>query len=99
MEHPTDTPSEAPPQSFAWIIDSRLAVAERLGGGGRSHRTARRIAAQAWWRQRGVTDIVSAMRTRHGLVDYALDGFAVHHFPLNESERFGESLARLAQRG
>ena len=33
------------PPSYAWLIDDRLALAERPGGGGRSHRIARRHQA------------------------------------------------------
>lgn len=69
------------PKTYAWIIPGRRAVAERPGGGGRSHRRALRIAEQAWWRERGVTAIVSAMRTRHALAGYAEVGFVVRwHF-------------------
>jgi hypothetical protein len=83
------------PATHAWIIDGRLAVAERPGGGGRSHRVERRIAEQAWWREQGVTTIVSTMSTRHSLLEYALDRFAVRWFPLLDEASAPVTLAAL----
>jgi hypothetical protein len=78
-------PSE--PRKHAWIVPGRLAVAARPGGGGRSHRRLLRIAEQAWWRGQGVTAIVSCMRSRHGLIEYAEDGFVVRWHPLADPDQ------------
>ncbi len=83
------------PQSYAWLIDDRLVVAERPGGGGRSHRIARRQADFEWWRERGVRHMVSGMRSRHGLVDAALFGFGVSWCPIPDDDGAGEAIRRL----
>ena len=82
----------AEPRRYAWIVPGRLAVAARPGGGGRNHRRDRRIAEQAWWRGQGVTAIVSCMRSRHGLTEYAEDGFVVRWHPLKTPEQAREEL-------
>ena len=83
------------PRFYAWIVPGRLAVAERPGRGGRSHRRELRESEQAWWRDRGVTGIVSGMRSRHGLVEYALAGFRVRWHPLAEPAQARAELPRL----
>jgi len=75
------------PRTYAWILPGRLAVAERPGGGGRSHRRGLREVHQAWWRAKGVEAIVSGMRSRHGLAEYEADGFAVRWHPLRSAEQ------------
>ncbi len=70
------------PRHWVWIVEGRLAIAERPGGGGRSHRVLRRDAELEWWAQMGVDAVVSAMRSRHGLLEAALRGFAVRWHPL-----------------
>jgi hypothetical protein len=80
------------PKRYAWIVPGRLAVAERPGGGGRSHRRGLREVHQAWWRAQGVEMIVSGMRSRHGLAEYEADGFAVQWRPLREP---GSAVAEL----
>lgn len=70
------------PSVYAWLVADRLAVAERPGGGGRTHRRVRRDGELDWWADAGVTTIVSGMRSRHGLLDSALHGFRVHWHPL-----------------
>ncbi len=86
------------PHFRLWLVDGRLAIAERPGGGGRSHRRARRIGEQAWWREQGITDIVSGLTSRHGFLDYALDGFGVHWFAISDEEGAGEAAGALVQR-
>ena len=83
------------PRAYAWIIPRRLVVGERPGGGGRSHRRGLREVHQAWWRAQGVEAIVSGMRSRHGLLEYALDGFEVRWHPLTDPGRAGEEVPPL----
>lgn len=83
------------PSKYVWIVEGRLAVAERPGGGGRAHRVVRRDAELAWWRAQGVTTIVSAMRTRHGLLDAALGGYAVRWHPLVDERQAVAALPAL----
>lgn len=84
------------PRSSAWIVPGHLAVAERPGGGGRSHRIVRRDAELAWWRERGIRTVVSGMRSRHGLLEAALAGFAIRWFPIHDDDRAPAALADLA---
>ena len=79
-------------------MPGRLAVAERPGGGGRTHRIARREAELAWWAAQGITSIVSGMRTRHGLLEAALDGFRVRWHPLIEPEQATREVPALVER-
>ena len=83
------------PRSYAWLVPGRLAVAERPGGGGRSHRITRREAELAWWRDQGVQGIVSGMDSRHGLVEAALAGFAIRWFPIPGDDDAPAALAGL----
>lgn len=82
----------AEPVRYAWIVPGRLAVAERPGRGGRSHRRALRPAETAWWRDQGVTAVVSCMRTRHALTEYAEEGLVVRWHPLKDPEQAREQL-------
>ncbi|MCU0308762.1 MAG: hypothetical protein MUE51_13545 [Thermoleophilia bacterium] len=83
------------PRTYAWVVPGRLAVAERPGGGGRTHRRERREAEQDWWRGQGVWAVVSGMRSRHGLTEYAADGLAVRWHPLRDPEQARAELPRL----
>lgn len=70
------------PMTYAWLIPERLAIAERPGGGGRSHRRLRRDGELAWWAAHGITTIISGMRSRHGLLEAGLAGFRIRWHPL-----------------
>ena len=48
------------PKRYAWIVPARLAVAERPGRGGRSHRRELRPLEIEWWCGQGVTAVVSS---------------------------------------
>jgi hypothetical protein len=85
----------SPPRSFAWIVPGKIAVAERPGGGGRTHRRERREAETAWWWAQGVRAIASGMRSRHGLVEYGLAGFAIRWHPLTGPDAAPEEMAGL----
>ena len=82
----------AEPRRYAWVVPGRLAVAERPGRGGRSHRRELRVAEQAWWREQGVTAVVSCMRSRHALAEYAEDGLVVRWHPLRDPGQAREEL-------
>jgi hypothetical protein len=83
------------PLVYAWLIPGRVAVAERPGGGGRSHRRDRRAAEIAWWTAQGVTAVVSGMRSRHALGVYAEAGWEVRWHPLREPGQAVQELPRL----
>ncbi len=80
----------------AWIVPGSLAIAERPGGGGRSHRIARRNGELEWWHDQGVRTIVSAMRSRHCLIEYAQKGYGVRWHPLKDLVQGRAELPRLA---
>ncbi len=83
------------PRIYAWIIPGRLAVAERPGGVGRSHRRELRFAEMEWWRAQGVVAIVSALKTRHALADYLEQGFLVRWHPLSSVEQARSEMTAL----
>ncbi len=85
------------PRTYAWIIDGILAVGERPGGGGRSHRVLRRQLELDWWAAHGVRTIVSGMRSRHGLLDAALLGFQIRWRPLVDPEQGARAISDLVQ--
>ena len=85
------------PKDYAWIVPERVAVAARPGGCGRNHRRETRIEELEWWRDRGVVTIVSGMRTRHCLDDYAARGFEVRHHPLRDPEQARDAAVALAR--
>ena len=85
------------PRAYAWIVPERVAVAERPGGCGRAHRREARIAELEWWRDHEVVAIVSGMRTRHCLDDYAARGFEVRWHPLRDPEQAREAAVALAR--
>jgi hypothetical protein len=74
------------PMRYAWILPGRLAAAERPGRGGRSHRRLLREREIAWWQEQGITAVVSGMRTRHALADYAAAGLTVRWLPLRDPD-------------
>lgn len=86
-ESTTQTAAPREPVRYAWILPDRLAVAERPGRGGRSHRRELRPAELAWWRAAGVTAVVSCMRSRHGLAEYAAEGLTVRWHPLIDPDQ------------
>lgn len=92
---PPDAADAGRPRVHAWLIPHRLAVAERPGGGGRSHRRLRRFDEIAWWSRHGVTGVVSGMRSRHGLADYAAAGWEVRWHPLRTPRQTVDELPRL----
>ncbi len=85
----------AAPRFYVWLRPGRLAIAERPGRGGRSHRKAVRDAEIAWWCAHGVTAVVSAMRSRHGLVEYALADLTLRWEPLVDLDSGPRRLAGL----
>ncbi|MGI9539393.1 MAG: hypothetical protein ACR2N6_04510 [Miltoncostaeaceae bacterium] len=93
MTTSTKKPSSEP-RIYVWLVPGRLAVAERPGRGGRSHRRALRDSETRWWREQGVTTVVSGMRSRHGLIEYALEGLAIRWAPLRDLDDDGPAQLR-----
>lgn len=91
MNQHTQTPVHA------WIVPGQVAIGERPGGGGRSHRVSRRNDDLAYYREQGVTTIVSAMRSRHPLTEYARIGFGTRWVPMKDIVQGREAIAQLAE--
>lgn len=70
------------PKRIWWARPGKLCALERPGGGGRSHRPARRAADIEYLTASGVRCVVSLMSTRHNLADYEAAGLEVRHVPL-----------------
>jgi hypothetical protein len=74
------------PRRIWWARPRKLCALERPGGGGRSHRPARRDAEIAYLKESGVRLVVSTMRTRHNLAAYEAAVLAWHHVPVDSCE-------------
>jgi hypothetical protein len=83
------------PRRIWWARPRKLCALERPGGGGRSHRPARREAEIAWLATNGVRVVISTMRTRHNLADYEHAGLEWRHVPVASTEDGGEALEQL----
>ena len=71
-----------PPRNFAWVIRDRLAVCERPGGYGASHRKVRRQEEVVWVKAQGFTLVVSVLASPHNLHVYEAAGLPCRHVPL-----------------
>ncbi|MCE2526658.1 MAG: hypothetical protein J4G00_03870 [Actinomycetia bacterium] len=72
------------PRGFKWIITSRLAVSERLGGLGPAHRKVRRQQEVLWLqKEAGITHVVSLLTNNQNLKAYRDSGFEAHRVPVS----------------
>jgi hypothetical protein len=85
---------DKPPRIW-WARPRKLCALERPGGGGRSHRRARRDAEIEYLRERGVRLVVSVMRTRHNLADYERLGLEWRHVPVSSTSKGAAALEEL----
>jgi hypothetical protein len=83
------------PRRIWWARPRKLCALERPGGGGRSHRPARRADEIAWLREHGVRLVVSTMTTRHNLADYEAAGLDWRHVPVASAAEGAEVLEQL----
>ena len=92
----TQTPAQAgvPPRIW-WARPAKLCALERPGGGGRSHRPARRAAEVAYLRDSGVRLVISCMTTRHNLSAYDDAGLEWRHVPVTSCREGAEALDEL----
>ena len=94
------------PRNFHWVITDRLAVCERPGGYGESHRKVRRQEEIIWIREQGFHHVVSLSASPHNLHNYDELGVAWLHrpFPRNDDlpplirHRTSPGLARTCRR-
>jgi hypothetical protein len=83
------------PKRIWWARPGKLCALERPGGGGRSHRPARRAADIEYLCAHGVRTVVSLMTTRHNLGEYERAGLDVRHVPLASWDEAREALGDL----
>lgn len=69
------------PRNFAWVIRDQVAVCERPGGFGATHRRVRRHEEILWIREQGFVRIVSILGSPHNLHAYDELGVEYRHFP------------------
>ncbi len=83
------------PRGFAWVILEQLAVSERPGGRGHSHRRIRRQEELLWIRGQGFTRIVSLLPSTHNLHVYEEAGVEYLHRPFGATDDPAEVLLPL----
>ena len=83
------------PKRIWWARPRKLCALDRPGGGGRSHRSARRAAELAWLKERGVRLLISTMASRHNLSAYEAAGLEWHHVPVPSTATAGDRLDEL----
>jgi hypothetical protein len=69
------------PRHFTWILKDKLAICERPGGYGDSHRRVRRQEEIIWIREQGFTCVVTLIPSPHNLHNYDELGVAWRHLP------------------
>ncbi|MCY4035948.1 MAG: hypothetical protein OXF64_00630 [bacterium] len=83
------------PRNFYWIMKDRLAICERPGGRGESHRRVRRTEEINWIRQQGFTRVVSLIPSVHNLHNYSEQNIAWSHWPIADKEDYAIRLEPL----
>ena len=84
-----------PPRNFAWVIRDQLAVCERPGGYGASHRRVRRQEEVVWVKAQGFTRVVSLLASPHNLHVYEAAALPWRHAPLGGRDDLASVLADL----
>jgi hypothetical protein len=74
------------PRNFAWVITDKLAVCERPGGYGGSHRKVRRQEEIIWIREQGFNHVISLIPSPHNLHNYDELGVAWLHRPFGPQD-------------
>lgn len=84
-----------PPRNFAWVLRDHLAVAERLGGYGSSHRRVRRHEEIVWVKAQGFTCVVSTLGPPYNLHVYQEADLPWCHDPVGLGDDPTQGLAAL----
>ena len=69
------------PRHFTWILKDKLAICERPGGSGESHRRVRRQEEIIWIRENGFGMVISIIPAPHNLHNYEELQVAHRHRP------------------
>jgi hypothetical protein len=83
------------PRNFHWIIKEQLAVCERPGGYGASHRRVRRQEEIIWIREQSFTTVISLIPAPHNLHNYDELGLPWRHRPFGDTDDSVAFLAKL----
>jgi hypothetical protein len=83
------------PRNFHWIIKDQLAVCERPGGYGASHRRVRRQEEIIWIREQSFTTVISLIPAPHNLHNYDELGVRWRHRPFADTDDNAAFLAKL----
>jgi hypothetical protein len=83
------------PRSFAWVLRDHLAVCERPGGYGTSHRRVRRTEEIVWIKAQGFTTVVSTLAAPHNLHAYDEADVAWRHVPFTSVDASSTVLGKL----
>jgi len=71
------------PRNFTWIMTDKLAICERPGGVGESHRRVRRQEEIIWLRENGFGCVISIIAAPHNLHNYDELQVPYRHRPYN----------------
>jgi hypothetical protein len=83
------------PKRIWWARPRKLCALERPGGGGRSHRPARRAGEIEYLKEKGVRLVVSTIDSRHNLEAYDEAKLDWHHVPVTSCREGEEALEEL----
>jgi hypothetical protein len=81
------------PRHFDWIIQDQLAICERPGGFGASHRKVRRQEEIIWIREQGFDLVISVSPAPHNLHNYDELGVRWRHWPFPVTDEVSRYLA------
>ena len=81
------------PRHFTWIIKNRLAICERPGGYGPSHRRVRRQEEIIWIREQSFSRVISMLPSPHNLHAYEELGVQYEHVPFASQDDVHELLS------
>ena len=71
------------PRNFTWILKDKLAICERPGGVGDSHRRVRRQEEIIWLRENGFGSVISIIVAPHNLHNYEELQLPYRHRPFS----------------
>jgi hypothetical protein len=83
------------PRNFSWVIKDQLAVCERPGGYGTTHRRVRRTEEIIWLREQGFDRIISLLPSPHNLHAYDELGVKWQHVPFSNTDEAAPILSGL----
>ncbi len=74
------------PRSIAWVLPHYLAIGERPGGSGTTHRRIRREEEVCWLEKQEFGAVISLLPTTHNLQAYDEVGIDAIHLPMAPDE-------------